>query len=424
MSEVPVIQILDKKNYFKQALVAYPNALPLPPLAESSLRIRTEVISITTNNFCYCKLGDVFNWWSVHPIPPDTPAPYSDAATYGRINAWGYARVLESTFAAVPTGSYVWGYLPIGTLPLDFRVAPGAVPGQFLVTEPYRQQLLPVYNRYTFFPAPSAAALADRIAAKDDGVAYDALVKVMHLTAYLMDRFMYPADSARSVSLRPEQADLSNATVVVFAPGSKVGLAFAHLLRQRQKGAGKPRRVVGAASEASLPFVRGTGVYDTVVSTTAADPLTTLADLDSTNADVNAESKDKKVVIYDFGGRAGVAWKWAAAIGAKYPRTRYVAVGIEVSDPTTAGDAAQQPAKPDGLEVDQVNADGMLTAAVGQVGEKEFFEGFEKSWSGFREEGIKGFQIRWGEGIESVKEGWDRFARNEVTAAEGLVFKL
>ncbi|KAI2472975.1 hypothetical protein F4781DRAFT_257236 [Annulohypoxylon bovei var. microspora] len=408
MAEIPVVQILDKKNYFKQALVPYPNALPLPPLGESSLRIRTEVLSVTSNNFSYCKFGDLFGWWGVHPIPPSTPAPYDDASTYGRINAWGYAKVIASTFAGVPAGSFVFGYLPLGTLPLDFQVKKGAVPSQFLVTEPYRQPLLPIYNRYTAFPASFGA----EIAARSEAVAYDAIVKVMHLTAYLMAEFMFPADPARSVTLTPAQADLAGATVINFAPGSKVGLAFAQLLRQ-PRGASAPRKIVGAASEYSQAFVRGTGLYDSVAAT-SADPLATLEELGT--------PKDQKVVICDFGGRAGAAWKWAAAISAAYPRTQLVVVGAEVSEPAAPG--APPPARPEGVDVNQVNADGLQAAAMAQVGEKEYFEGLEKSWEGLRSEGFKGLKVSWGEGMESVKEGWDRFARNEVKAEEGLVFKL
>ncbi|KAI1107723.1 hypothetical protein F4804DRAFT_296920 [Jackrogersella minutella] len=145
MAEVPVIQILDKKNYFKQALVPLPNALPLPPLGESSLRVRTEVLCVTSNNFSYCRHGETFGWLDVHPIPPSTPAPYSDTSTYGRINCWGY--------------------LPIGTLPQDFQVKQGNVPNQFIVTEPYHQKQLPVYNRYMVFPE----TLSKEIEARSDG---------------------------------------------------------------------------------------------------------------------------------------------------------------------------------------------------------------------------------------------------------------
>ncbi|KAI1416757.1 hypothetical protein F5Y13DRAFT_152996 [Hypoxylon sp. FL1857] len=408
MAEVPVIQILDKKNYFKQALVPLPNALPLPPLKGSSLRIRTEVLCLTSNNFTYCKLGELLHWWYVHPIPPSTPAPYNDASTYGRINCWGYAKVLDSTFDSVPKGSYVWGYLPIGTLPLDFQVKPGNVPGQFIVTEAYRQQQLPVYNRYLVFPE----SLGKEIEAKADAIAYDALVRVMHLTGYLMAEFMFPPDPTQSVNLKPEQADLTDATIISFAPGSKVGLAFAYLLRT-QRPAAKPRRILGAASEYSRAFVQSTGLYDAVAAT-SEDPLAVLARLDT--------PADGKVVIFDFGGRAGVPWKWAAAIKAAYPRVQFVVVGAEVSDPAAGGGAPAQ--RPDGVDVAQVMADTLLTAATQKVGEREYFDGMNASWERLRREGFKGFRVNWGEGMEAVKEGWDKFARNEVQADEGLVFKV
>ncbi|KAI0840697.1 hypothetical protein F5Y06DRAFT_261552 [Hypoxylon sp. FL0890] len=409
MAEVPVVQILDKKNYFKQALVALPNALPLPALKESSLRIRTEVLCLTSNNFTYCKLGELLHWWDVHPIPPSAPAPYNDASTYGRINCWGYAKVIESTFDSVPKGSYVFGYLPIGTLPLDFEVKAGNVPGQFIVTETYRQQQLPIYNRYFVFPE----TLGKEIEAKADTIAYDALVSIMHLTGYLMTQFMFPPDPTQSVNLKPEQADLTDATIINFAPGSKVGLAFTYLLRN-QRTTAKPRRILGAASEYSRAFVQTTGLYDEV-ATTSADPLDVLSRLDT--------PKDEKVVIFDFGGRAGVAWKWAAAIKSAYPRTQVVGVGAEVSDPETeAGGPPVQ--RPDGVDVAQVMADSLQTAAMRRVGEREYFEGLNASWERLRREGFKGFRVKWGEGMEAVKEGWDKFARAEVHADEGLVFKL
>ncbi|KAJ2967168.1 hypothetical protein NUW58_g10507 [Xylaria curta] len=93
--EIPSIQVLDKKDYFKQALVSLPNALPYPALAPSSLRLRTTVLSLTVNNFTYAALGTLLHWWDVHPLPASTPAPYNDSTQYGRISAWGYAEVLE-----------------------------------------------------------------------------------------------------------------------------------------------------------------------------------------------------------------------------------------------------------------------------------------------------------------------------------------
>ncbi|KAL7627854.1 hypothetical protein AAE478_002049 [Parahypoxylon ruwenzoriense] len=412
-AEIPVIQILNKQNYFSQALVPLPSALPLPPLAPSSLRLRTRVLALTSNNFTYAKLGDLFGWWAVHPLPARLPAPYrDDPVAYGRTNCWGYARVLESTFAGVAPGSFLFGYLPIGTLPLDIEASssPGNVPGQIVAVNAYRQTLMPIYNRYLVFPASLGAA----VDAGDPGIAYDALVRVMHLTGYLMAQFLFPADPSHSVCLTPAQADLAGATVVSFAPGSKVGLAFAHQLRRRS--ASKPARLIGAASASSAPFVRRTGLYDEVVRADE-DPVSFLLSRHG------ARGSSDKVVLFDFGGRGGVAWRWAAAIRAVYPRTQVVAVGGEVSDPSSSS-SSMPAAPPEGVDVFQVNADALQTQAIAKVGERAYFEGLNASWEGLRKEGFEGLRVSWGEGMEDVKRGWDKFARNEVAPDEGLVFRI
>lgn len=138
MSEIPIIQVLEKERYFNQHLVSLPDAVPYPPLGPSSVRLRTKVMSLTSNNMTYAKAGFLVNWWGVHPLPPSTPAPLNDATKYGRINCWGFAEVLDSTHTSVEKGSYIWGCLPIGTLAQDLVVEKGDVPGQVFVKNDYR----------------------------------------------------------------------------------------------------------------------------------------------------------------------------------------------------------------------------------------------------------------------------------------------
>ncbi|KAI0387719.1 hypothetical protein F5Y04DRAFT_10252 [Hypomontagnella monticulosa] len=401
-----IVQILDKKNYFKQHLVLIPGNLPA--LKPSSLRVQTEVLCLTSNNFTYCKLADMANWWDVHPIPPNTPAPFNDPATYGRISCWGYAKVLESTFEGVPAGSHVWGYLPIGTLPIDFEVKTGNVENQVIVTEAYRQNQLPLYNRYLVFPE----SIGKEIEAKTDGVAYDSLFRVTHLTGYLMAEYMFAQDPKQSINLTPEQADLSGATVINFAPGSKVGLAFTYALKHGRT-ASKPRQIVGAASDYSKAFVESTGLYDAVEST-LADPFEALARLN--------HPKDSKIVIVDFGGRHFLQWKWAAMLVSQYPKVQFIIVGAEVSAPDAAVAPPGEP--PAGLDISQVMADGLQNLAIQKAGEKEYFAGVNAAWEGLRKDGIPGFKVNWGEGMEAVKAGWTKYAENKVAAEEGLVFKV
>jgi len=444
--EIPTIQVLDKQNWFSQKIIPLPDALPYPELAPSSLRLRTSVLGLTVNNFTYAALGTLLKWWDVHPLPPSTPAPYNDPSKYGRINAWGYAEVLESTVPSIPKGSYVWGYVPLGTLAQDLQVRLHEnkdIKDQFFVTNEYRKDIMPIYNRYFVFSTPGSASagrgsegdrkIGEEIKAKTKDVAYDALVRVMHATAYLMADFAFSSDPSRILDPAPgpddnpasawtqQDADLSDATVLIFAPGSKVGLAFASLLRARNgkgKAQGRPRAIIGVSSESSKGFVEGTGIYDSV-ALTSADPVTTLKE--------SSHEPGKRVVVFDFGGRAGVGPRWAAALAnanANAKNFLYVGIGSEIIDPSTAGArmAAQQQQPP--FKMVRVNADDMRRRAIKKVGEQKYWAEEAESWDELRKEGVKGFGVTWGEGMDALAKGWDRLARGDVLPSEGLAYKL
>ncbi|KAI1362103.1 hypothetical protein F5Y08DRAFT_285156 [Xylaria arbuscula] len=439
--EIPTVQILDKKNYFSQSLIPLPNALPYPPLPASSLRLRTSVLSLTVNNFTYAALGDLLHWWDVHRLHPSTPAPYNDGSKYGRISAWGYAEVLASTVPSIPQGSHLWGYVPLGTLPEDLQVElHPEIPDQVFVTSEHRKHVLEIYNRYFVYPAGGSgngsSRAAEEIAKKTTGVAHDAALRVMHATAYLMESFVFSADPSRVVApgIGPDDAtsnpwsttdaDLSDASVLIFAPGSKAAALFAALLRSRPTGKDRPRRIVGVTSESSRAFVEATGLYDEVVLTSADDPMSVFRE--NANASTSPRKKEKRVVLFDFGGRAGVAQKWAGALSAQFKEELlFVGVGSPVVDPKVLPAvfaAMAGPAPP--FKTTRVNAGDMRRRAMKAVGEKRYWAEEAESWEKFRKDGIKGLRMNWGEGMGDVVKGWDRLARGEVLPSEGLVYKL
>ncbi|KUI64539.1 hypothetical protein VM1G_00619 [Cytospora mali] len=417
MADVPVIQVLEKDRYFTQHLVTLPNAIPYPALGTSSVRVRTKVMSLTANNITYAKLGFMLRWWDVHPLPPSAPAPFNDATKYGCINCWGFAEVLESTHPSVEKGSYLWGYQPIGTLAQDLVVKEGKVPGQVIVMNEHRQGIMPIYNRYLVFPT----SMSSKIESKADQVAYDAILRVMFETAYLMNRFVFTSDPEDTVNPRmdngtwtSEMADSSDATFICLAPGSKVALCFA---RELKHGRGKSvGRVIGAASEHSLEFVVGTGEYDEVISTKET-PKDVLPAVDS----------GKRVILVDFGGRAGVAEKWAAVISKSHKNFLLVQVGSEVSEVSSsellAGMQKMQSVKPT-YEAVQVNASDMRARAMAKVGEKQYFEGLEDAWKAFNKAGIKGFRVTWGDGMQDVAKGWDLLCSGGSKPSDGLSYVI
>ena len=228
-----------------------------------------------------------------------------------------------------------------------------------------------------------------------------------------------PSPGSAATSWTPEMADLTDAIVINFAPGSKVGFAFAHLLRNERNGA-KPGLVVGVSSAASRPFVEGTGLYDAVAQTDE-DPVSTLER-------VRQEGKakpDVKIVVCDFGGRAGSALRWVQALrqGREQNDLVYLGIGSEIAEGFGA-EAAENMKAVAAAGLVTVSADDMLTRAVEKVGPRAFYEGLDASWEGMRSAGIKGFKVRWGEGMEDVIKGWDSLARGEVGSDEGLAFKI
>ncbi|KAI1181181.1 hypothetical protein F4777DRAFT_592830 [Nemania sp. FL0916] len=478
--EIPTIHILNKLYYqSQQAVVALPSALPYPPLASSSLRIRTRVLSLSINNFTYALLGPMLGWYNIHPLPASTPAPYKDSSKYGRIGAWGYTEVMESTVAAVPAGSYLWGYVPLGTLAEDVEVEvqPPVMQKRsqdkdqeqgdvvVVVTSPHRRKVLSMYNRYVVYrhdpnnddssnnnnnnntTTSTATAITAAIARHAPEIAHDAILRVMHSFAFCLASFAFSPDSTRVVDLGVRDddgwtavdADLTDATVLIFAPGSKAAVLFATLLSQRrhknpQQGQGQvqeqederrndngcPGRIIGASSESSRAFVVGTQAYDTVVLT-SDDPLSAVPRDDS-----------KSLVIFDFGGRFNAATLWALALEPRYPDLLYVDVGISVGEPInsnstkTLTDSSPELTHYHPLPYRSVplNADTLRRRAVQRVGEATYCAEEAASWAKFRRVGIRGLEMVWGEGVDDVARGWDRIARGEYVPSQGLVYKL
>lgn len=463
--EVPVMQVLDKAHYFTQALVPVPAAVPYPPLAApSSLRLRTRVVSLTHNNVTYAALGFLVHWWDAHPLPAGglTPSPYDDAAKYGRVSAWGYAEVLESTLSSSPggggpqRGDFVFGYLPLATLAqdLEFRLH-DEVPGHLVATSAHRARLMPFYNNYVVVGRGSDIAAQLRAAITDgggemkgaaDGLGFDALYGVLFECGHLVTKFMFDAarpihpgmgpDAPAKAPWTGDMADLTGATVVLLAPASKTALGTAFEMQKRVKqgvsGAhGSPKRVVGAASEASRAFVEGTGLYDATVSTAETPDADFLAKLG-----VDAAAGDK-VVLIDCGGRAGVGKAWAAAFRPLCQPGRFVMVGIgsEAGEHSPA-DVLKRfaPEKSDEDEAArgeveapwyvQVNTGDLRQRAADQYGWTAVFEGADAAYAEFKRAGVRGFKIRWGAGMGAVAEGWERLAKGRTSPEEGMAFLL
>lgn len=429
MAQGPVIQVLSKQNYNDQHLVTLPAALPLPRLAPSSLRISTTIMSLTTNNLTYARLAFLLGWWDVHPLPSSIPAEYSDPNAYGRISAWGYGTVVESTLTGseamqIPIGTQMYGYLPIGTLPVDMHVEVSkTVPGQFFEVSEQRSKLMPVYNRYMFYPPATTSEQK-----QSQGI--DSLYQVLFETGYMMNRFIFAwdpkelsepgtelgrDDSARNWTI--ENAQIGTDTVMLlFAASGKTGLSFAHQLKRSRPSGSKPGLVVAVGSDSSRAFAEGTGLFDRILKYNA----------DSTS-DVAAELGLKpasKIVVCDFGSRDSAAARWVEMLKPTYNNIIYLGVGGEVV-PDAPDRTMEKFMARMGSSVIQVNASGLRTQAMKILGERKYFEEFLKEWKACKAGGgFKGQHLVWGEGMEAVGKAWEKICKGGFRPDEGLVFTL
>jgi hypothetical protein len=412
-AEVPTIQILQKSDYTKQHIVALPSSLPLPPLAPSSVRVRTSIFSLTTNNLSYARMGALLGWWDVHPLPSSTPAEFADPTTFGRISCWGYGTVIESTAEALGVGTEVFGYLPIGTLPVDLKVELVEGVRQFNEVSQVRASQLTAYNRYRYFPASSKAPTA----AEKEAKGLDALLMVLMETAYAINAFTFgPAHIHPSGAQQPwtaESADIKDAVVVVFSGGGKTALSLTWLLKFVRKE-NRPKKVIGVTSSASQAFAQGLGLYDEVMLYGETESLKEKLGVD----------KDTKLVLLDFGSRDNASGKWEEILQPECKELLFMIIGGEVSvkSPAELMGMLQQRAQKGST---MTNMSALRDEALAAVGDEKYFEEFDKIWEDFKAaEGVKGLVLRWGSGMEDVGKAWDQLCNGGVAPTEGLVFEI
>lgn len=408
---IPVIQILSKFDYAEQHVVSLPEAIPLPPLLESSIRVKTALLSLTINNISYARHGHLFGWWNVHPLPSSTPSAFSDPTHYGRISAWGYGRVLESNVAVVPPNAMVYGYLPIGTLPVDLRISPTqSIMDQIVESTPHRKDLWPLYNRYMVYPPSVQHSLKG-----DKSLGWDSLMQTLYESAYLVNNFCFSPDAAdavhplglKNIKWTKQDADLADAVVIIFAASGKTALSFAYQLRSRN-AAHKPHTVIGVTSPHSQSFTQNTGFYDSVVSYDGIDEVTKLTDIGT----------GTRIVLCDFGARDNAAATWWRKLQVHSQRLTLLSVG---SEPRKT-DPPQMAGNPPLL---QANASGLRDHAMAVWGEERYFRKFLEDWRTFKEAGaIPNLTFEWGQTMDDVGAAWQQLCMGEVGPETGLLFAL
>ncbi len=85
-----------------------------PDLGPGQALLEVEEFALTANNVTYGVIGEALSYWNFFPAPEG----------WGRIPAFGFARVVESPDVALPAGARLFGYFPMST---HLTVTPGDV---------------------------------------------------------------------------------------------------------------------------------------------------------------------------------------------------------------------------------------------------------------------------------------------------------
>jgi hypothetical protein len=190
-------------------------------LGDGEAQLRVERLALTTNNITYAVYGDRLGYWKLFPAPEG----------WGRIPAWGYARVIGSRSPELPEGARFFGIVPIGR---HLSVRPAPQPPGFADASPHRAELSPVYNAYRPVDGPG-----------DDA---ELIMRPLYGTAVVLD-----------LALAERGLDGVEAVVLTSA-SSKTAYGLAHLLR------GRPVRTVGLTSASRRGWVEELELYDEVLA--------------------------------------------------------------------------------------------------------------------------------------------------------------
>lgn len=211
-------------------LLPDPDAPAARALRDGEVRLRVQTFALTANNITYAAFGDRMKYWAFFP---------SGAEGWGCIPVWGFAEVVESRHAEVPTGQRVYGYLPMGhylVVQAERVNARGFMDGAA-----HRRELAAIYNQLVFCATDPAydPALEGQ----------QAVLRPLFTTSFLIDDFMAEHDFFGT-----RQLLLSSAS-------SKTAYGTAFCLERRTGGP----KVCGLTSGGNLDYTRGLGCYDEVL---------------------------------------------------------------------------------------------------------------------------------------------------------------
>ncbi|KAK3399338.1 hypothetical protein B0T20DRAFT_197885 [Sordaria brevicollis] len=452
--------------------IGYLDQSSLPTLTTpNSVRVRTQLISLSSNNLTYALAGDRFGWWSAYPVPTGTKLrPSSSTATtaaaaksqqhqdeqgedlnkkWGIVPAWGYAAVLESTHASIEKGSLLWGFWPTSSHIFDLTLShfTASENGQqqpethFQEVSEHRKGLMGMYNRYVLVTPPSPVELD----LDSDLAAETVLARPVFECGVLLESYTFhrerathplglpkgaPANTIPGVGAWTEKdADLRKAVVISLSAGTKTARAFTWQLARERDMRGE------LESEGPKGLVQVTSVPDTLADFGEGTKLEVKNvgysedDLKSVVEWVQGLEGVEKVVMVDFGAAASVTETLVNGFKSVSPGLVVLVMAVGNEAKVYAPEEIQaRMASGQKLGKVQFNTSGVRDRAMEVEGAEKYFDGVEECWK--RCYGEKGLgEVKFGryegvEGEKGVEGAWKALCERRLKANEGVVVRL
>ncbi|GAB7360284.1 hypothetical protein MBLNU230_g8042t1 [Neophaeotheca triangularis] len=424
------VHVVSKQNNKDHSTVSYDlgsrkDQLPLGP---NSVRVRTALISLTSNNLTYARLGDFLGWWSTFPLPRTLPAPFNDPQDYGIVPAWGFGHIISSNIANLQPGSLLWGFWPTSGAPFDLELKSSEPPGSWQETSEHRKHLMTLYNVYR--PQSLSTADLESLPQEElDTLAFQANVGAVSVAGIALSQYVLgpdPIHPAGDGGWTAADADVSEAVVIALSAGDRTARTFIDAFLHERERSLKPLGLLAVTAGVSADLVAG-----------AEYPSMTIGYAESSSEDMMAwveGLKPRRVVIADFGARGNALQDLLAALEKRMPEieTMVIAIGGEAKiysqeELERLVQNSQAMSKEAGWV--RMNTSPLLDAAAAKLGAEKVHQHLGDVWERFVERGgLRGLGLVWGEGIEGEKgiEGrWEKLCTpGRVAGEECLVYEV
>jgi len=231
----------------------FTDAAALDP-ADGQVLLEVERFALTANNISYGMAGDMLGYWNFFPAPDG----------WGRIPAWGTAKVVKSRHPDVAEGARFYGYMPMSHQVL---MSPVDVSSRgFSDGSAHRAQLPPIYQEYlSVTPENGFDPSTDDL---------QCILRILFVTSLHLEDHLAANDYFGAT------------TLIIGSASSKTAIGLAWLATKRPG-----ITVVGLTSPGNKAFVEGLGCYDRVLG------YDEIASLDADAPSVYVDMSGNKTVL-------------------------------------------------------------------------------------------------------------------------------